>query len=85
MVESICNGVPVVIPFKDDMTEFSLKSINSPRQLYKVCKNEKNFDKTLSYLLKKNSIYSLKKLNKIKNNYFNLHKSYKLIDFRELF
>ena len=85
MVESICNGVPVVIPFKDDMTEFSLKSINSPRQLYKVCKNEKNFDKTLSYLLKKNSIYSLKKLNKIKNNYFNLHKSHKLIDFRELF
>ena len=53
MVESICNGVPVVIPFKDDMTEFSLKSINSPKQLYKVCKNEKNFDKTLSYLLKK--------------------------------
>ena len=85
MVESICNGVPVVIPFKDDMTEFSLKSINSPRQLYKVCKNEKNFDKTLSYLLKKNSIYSLKKLNKIKNNYFNLHKSHKLIDFRKLF
>ncbi len=85
MVESICNGVPVVIPFKDDMTEFSLKSIDSPKQLYKVCKNEKNFDKTLSYLLKKNSIYSLKKLNKIKNNYFNLHKSHKLIDFRKLF
>ena len=85
IVESICNGVPVVIPFKDDMTEFSLKSINSPKQLYKVCKNEKNFDKTLSNLLKKNSIYSLKKLNKIKNDYFNLHKSHKLIDFRKLF
>ena len=36
-------------------------------------------------IYKKNSIYSLKKLNKIKNDYFNLHKNNKLIDFRKLF
>ena len=84
IVESICNGVPVVIPFKDDMTEFSLKSISIPKQLYKVCTNKKNFDETLNYLLKKNNTYNLKKLNKIKKNYFNLYKNKNLINFEKI-
>ena len=84
IVESICNGVPVVIPFKDDMTEFSLKSIGLPKQLYNVCANKKNFDETLNYLLKKNNTYSLKKLNKIKKDYFNLNKDKNLINFEKI-
>ena len=84
IVESVCNGVPVIIPFKDEITEFSLKSIDLPEQLYKVCTSKKNFEETLNYLLKKNNTYSLKKLNKIKKNYFNLFKSKNLINFEKI-
>ena len=64
--------------------EFSLKSISIPKQLYKVCTNKKNFDETLNYLLKKNNTYNLKKLNKIKKNYFNLYKNKNLINFEKI-
>ena len=84
IVESVCNGVPVIIPFKDEITEFSLKSIDLPEQLYKVCTSIKNFEETFNYLLKKNNTYSLKKLNKIKKNYFNLFKSKNLINFEKI-
>ena len=66
------------------MTEFSLKSIGLPKQLYKVCANKKNFDETLNYLLKKKNTYNLKKLNKIKKNYFNLYKVKNLINFEKI-
>lgn len=85
IIESVCNGVPVIIPFKDCMTEFSLEMINLPKKLYKICEYKKNFDKDLKYILNKKNILSLKKIRNLKKNYFNINKSNKLINFDKIF
>lgn len=85
LIESVCNGVPVIIPFKDCMTEFSLEMINLPKKLYKICEYKKNFDQDLKCILNKKNNFSLKKIRNLKKNYFNIKKSKKLINFDKIF
>ena len=85
IIESICNGVPVIVPFKDYMTQFSLEMIDLPKKLYRVSEDKKNFDKNLNYFLNKKSILTIKNINNIKKNYFNLNESNKLINFSKIF
>jgi len=85
IIESICNGVPVIVPFKDYMTQFSLEMIDLPKKLYRVSDDKKNFDKNLNYFLNKKSILTIKNINNIKKNYFNLNESNKLINFSKIF
>ena len=85
IIESICNGVPVIVPFKDYMTQFSLEMIDLPKKLYRVSDDKKNFDKNLNYFLNKKSILTIKNINNIKKNYFNLNENNKLINFSKIF
>ena len=85
IIESICNGVPVIVPFKDYMTQFSLEMIDLPKKLYRVSEDKKNFDKNLNYFLNKKSILTIKNINNIKKNYFNLNENNKLINFSKIF
>ena len=85
IVESICNGVPVIVPFKDYMTEFSLEMIDLPKKLYRVSEDKKNFDKNLNYFINKKSNLKIKNINNIKKNYFNLNENNKLINFSKIF
>ena len=85
IIESICNGVPVIVPFKDYMTEFSLETIDLPKKLYRVSEDKKNFDKNLNYFLNKKNILTIKNVKNIKKNYFNLNENNKLINFSKIF
>ena len=85
IIESICNGVPVIVPFKDYMTEFSLEMIDLPKKLYRVSEDKKNFDKNLNYFLNKKNILTTKNVKNIKKNYFNLNENNKLINFSKIF
>ena len=85
IIESICNGVPVIVPFKDYMTEFSLETIDLPKKLYRVSEDKKNFDKNLNYFLNKKNILTIKNVKNIKKNYFNLNANNKLINFSKIF
>ena len=85
IIESVCNGVPVIIPFKDYMTEFSLKIINLPKKLYRISDNKNNFDLNLKYFFNKKSILPLRNIKNLKQDYFNIKINSKVIDFANLF
>jgi len=59
--------------------------IDLPKKLYRVSEDKKNFDKNLNYFLNKKSILTIKNINNIKKNYFNLNENNKLINFSKIF
>ena len=71
IIESIANGIPVVIPFDNYFDKFSLKYTKIPFTMYKVTSSAHQLDRALIKLEKRNAIKKGKLL-KLRQNLFNL-------------
>ena len=73
IIESIANGVPVLIPYNNEFDKLSLETVKINKNFYKICHDRKQFEQNILFLSNKHQLISNDQILYIRKNYFNIN------------